>query len=622
MSRFPIRRLFGRFPALFVAAVVLAMGGQPPAALSQPRIVEQAPDDVVAETRAEPARHGIAMHGDPKYAADAPSLDYANADAPRGGTLTQAVTGSFDSLNPFIVKGRTAALVRDYHFASLMQRVGDEPFSLYGYVAQSVRLPEDRSWIAFELNPDARFHDGTPITPDDVIFTVEALIEHGLPGFRRNYGRIASITRIGERGLRFDFNEEADRETPLIVAMMPVISEAYYSGTPIEETSLEVPLGSGPYRIAEVDPGRRIAYERVADWWAADLPVMRGQYNFDSVVFDYYRDQSVALEAFKSGAYTLRREFSADTWATGYDFPAAEAGEVTLQALPHGRPSGMRAFVFNTRRDLFADRRVREALIHAFDFEWVNRNLLYSRYRRIDSVFTNSDLAPSGAPEGRELALLEAHRDQVRPEVFGAPYQPPSTDGGSIRTNLAAARDLLAEAGWSVENGTLSRDGQPFAFEVLLRDASNEKVALAWADNLRRLGIAVDVRTVDSAQYQGRIDTFDFDVILWHWIVTPSPGAEQNLYWGSNAATIEGTRNYAGIQDPAVDALIASVADAATRDDLIAATRALDRVVMSGRYFVPLYYLDEDYWAWWGDLAYVDDDPLFGYVLESWWFEE
>jgi len=615
-----IRRLAGRNrPALLAGA--LAVAAAAPTALAQPTIVDEPSPERVVETQSVPAVHGLAMHGDLKYPPGFESLDYANPDAPEGGTLTQAVTGSFDSLNPFIVKGRTAALVRDYHFASLMQRVWDEPFSLYGYVAESVRLPEDRSWLAIEIDPDARFHNGTPITPDDVIFTVEVLIEQGLPGFRRNYGRIETITRIGERGLRFDFNEEADRETPLIVAMMPVVSQAYYSEHPIEDTSLDVPLGAGPYRISEVDPGRRIAYERVEDWWGADLPVMQGQYNFDRVVFDYYRDQSVALEAFKSGAYTLRREFSADTWATGYDFPAAESGEVTLATLPHDRPSGMRAFVFNTRRDLFADRRVREALIHAFDFDWVNRNLLYGQYERIDSIFANSDLAPAGRPEGLELELLEAQRDRVRPEVFDEPYQPPSTEGGSVRANLAAARNLLAEAGWSVENGALTREGRPFAFEVLLRDANEEKVALAWADNLRRLGIQVDVRTVDSAQYQGRIDTFDFDVILWRWIVTLSPGTEQNLYWGSDSATTEGSRNYAGIQDPAVDALIARVADARTRDELIAATRALDRVVMSGRYFVPLYYLDEDYWAWWGDLAFVDVDPVYGYVLESWWME-
>ncbi|NBC95929.1 MAG: ABC transporter substrate-binding protein, partial [Deinococcus-Thermus bacterium] len=588
---------------------------------AQPEIVDTPSEAMLAEIDAVAPVHGIAMHGAPKYGAEFGSLDYADPDAPKGGTLTQAVTGSFDSLNPFIVKGRTAALVRDYHFASLMARVWDEPFSLYGYVAQEIRLPEDRRWIAFEVHPDARFHDGTPITPDDVIFTVQALYQHGLPGFRRNYGRIATITRFGERGLRFDFTEEADRETPLIIALMPVISADYYTTVPIEETSLEIPLGAGPYRIVDVDPGRTIAYERIADWWAADLPVMRGLYNFDEVVFDYYRDQSVALEAFKSGAYTLRREWSADTWATGYDFPEVETGEATLATLPHDRPSGMNAFVFNSRRELFADRRVREALGLVFDFDWVNRNLLYSQYERIDSVFANSDLAPVGVPEGAERDLLEAHRGSVREEVFGEAYQPPSTEGGSIRRNLAAAADLLAEAGWTVEDGTLTRDGRPFAFEILLASAGNEKVALAWADNLRRLGIAVEVRTVDSAQYQGRIDTFDFDVILWHWRVTLSPGAEQNLYWGSDSASIEGSRNYAGIEDPVVDALIERVADARTRADLTAATRALDRVLMSGRWFVPLYYLDEDYWAWWGGMGFVDYDPVYGYVLESWWRE-
>ncbi|MEQ8968271.1 MAG: extracellular solute-binding protein [Azospirillaceae bacterium] len=575
------------------------------------------------DTGAGRTSHGVAMHGEPKYPAGFAHLDYANPDAPKGGTLTQAMTGSFDSLNPFIVKGRTAALVRDYHFPSLMARVWDEPFSLYGYVAESIEMPEDRSWVAFRLNPDARWHDGTPITVDDVIYTVETLRETGLPGYRRNYGRIETITRLGETGVRFELSDEADRETPLIIALMPVIPKAWYEAHPIEEASLDVPLGGGPYRIAEVDPGRRIAYERVEDWWAADLPVFRGQYNFDRMVFDYYRDQSVALEAFKSGEATLRREFSADSWATDYAFPAVDAGEVTLATLPHDRPSGMRAFVFNTRRAIFDDRRVREALIQVLDFDWINRNLLHGQYERIGSVFANSELAPVGVPDGRERDLLEAHRGAVPGEVFGEPWQPPASDGsGRNRAAFGKARDLLAAAGWTIEDGRLvDGDGKPFAFEILLGDAGDERVAIAYADALRRLGIDVTLRTVDSAQYQGRLDSFDFDMILYRWIVTLSPGAEQDLYWGSRSAKTQGSRNYAGITDPVVDALIAEVADARDREGLVAATRALDRVLMSGRYFVPLYYLDEDYWAWWGDLGRVDYDPVYGSVLESWWME-
>jgi len=590
------------------------------AAASLAVVAPAAAQDTDAGTRA----HGVAMHGAPKYGDGFAHLDYANPDAPKGGTLTQAVVGSFDSLNPFVIKGRTAALVRDYHFPSLMARVWDEPFSLYGYVAESIEMPEDRSWVAFRLNPEARWHDGTPITVDDVIYTIETLREVGLPGYRRNYGRIETITRLGEDGVRFELSDEADRETPLIIALAPVVPKAWYEANDIEAASLDVPLGGGPYRIAEVDPGRRIAYERVADWWAADLPAFRGLYNFDRMVFDYYRDQSVALEAFKSGEATLRREFSADRWATDYAFPAADSGDVTLATLPHDRPSGMRAFVFNTRRAVFADRRVRAALIHALDFEWINRSLLHGQYARIDSVFANSDLAPAGVAEGRERALLEAGRNAVPQEVFGEPWQPPVSDGsGRNRTNLAAARDLLAEAGWTVTDGRLvDADGAPLTFEILLGDAADERVAIAYADALRRLGIEATLRTVDSAQYQGRLDTFDFDMILYRWIVTLSPGAEQDLYWGSRSAKTEGSRNYAGVADPAVDALIAEVADARDREGLVAATRALDRVLMSGRYFVPLYYLDEDYWAWWGDIRRVDYDPIYGSVLESWWIEE
>ncbi len=567
--------------------------------------------------------HGIAMHGEPRYAADFTHLDYANPEAPRGGMLVQAAVGTFDSLNPFIVLGRTAAGVRGYHFASLMARSWDEPFSLYGYVAQSIETPADRSWVAFRLNPDARFHDGTPITVDDVIFSMEALREHGIPGFRRNYARIASVERIGEDGVRFRFNDEADRETPLIIALMPILSRAYYSAHPVDQTTLEIPLGAGPYRITTVDPGRSITYARVEDWWADDLPMFRGLYNFDTLRFDYYRDASISLEAFKSGEYNFRREDNAERWASAYDFPAVASGEVTLLEMPHRRPDGMRAFVFNTRRPHFADPRVRRALAYAFDFEWINRSFLHEQYSRTDSLFVNSELAAQGVPEGDELVLLEPFRGQVPEALFTEPYALPTTDGsGNARANLRIARDMLQEAGWSVEDGVLTEEatGQAFSFEILLRDAADERIALAFADNLRRLGIQATVRTVDIAQYGARTDTYDFDMIVHHWRVTLSPGAEQNLYWGSTSATIEGTRNYAGVEDPVVDALIGALEDARDRDALVAAARALDRVLLWGHYVVPLYHNTTDRIAFWGDLRWVEDaDPLYGLVVESFW---
>ncbi|MEM8586751.1 MAG: extracellular solute-binding protein [Pseudomonadota bacterium] len=585
-----------------------------------------APDATEAQVDGGVVSHGIAMQGMPKYGPDFEHLDYANPTAPVGGELRQAVVGSFDSLNPFIILGRTAAGARPYLFPQLMARTWDEPFSLYGYVAETIEVPEDRSWAIFQLNPDAVWDDGTPITVGDVIFTIETLREQGLPGFRRAYAQIAHVAQISEHGVRFDFNEEADRETVMLIAQMPIISEAYYTANTFDAISLDPPLGAGPYRIGSIDPGRSIVYERVADWWGADLPVMRGQYNFDHIRYDYYRDSSIALEAFLANEYNLRREFNAETWATGYQsFASAQDGRATLATLPQGRPSGMRALVFNTRRDIFADPLVRAALIQMFDFEWVNRNLLFDQYERITGLFTNSFLAPEGLPTPAELALLGPYRDNLPEAVFGEPYQPPETDGsGNIRANLRAATALLTEAGFEVRNGAMvnAETGEPFEFEILLRNASDERIALAYADNLRRLGITANVRTVDSAQYTERTETYDYDMILHYWITTLSPGAEQYLYWGSDNVEIPGTRNYAGVNEPAVDAMVTSLQNARTRAELTAAARALDRVLMAGNYFIPLYYLNVDYWAWWGDFGRVTAfDPIYGSVLEAWWLE-
>jgi len=608
-------------PALALAAVLVT--ALVTAVLPPPHA---AAEDLAAPPGPEVTRsHAVAMHGAPRYGPDFAHLDYANPDAPKGGALRMAVVGSFDSLNPFIVAGRSAAGGRGYHFPSLLARSWDEPFTLYGYVAETIEMPADRSWVTFHLNPAARFHDGTPITVDDVIFTMEQLRTHGLPSYRRNYDRIDSVERVGEHGVRFNLTDEADRETPMILGLMPVISRAWYGEHPIDRSGLQVPLGGGPYRIAAVDPGRSITYARVEDWWAADLPFFRGQHNFDTIRFDYYRDADVALEAFKSSVYNFRREYSAEDWATRYDIPAARDGRMTLLTLPHDRPSGMNAFVFNTRRPLFADPRVRQALAYAFDFDWVNETLLHGQYDRITGLFTNSILAPEGPPEGRELALLEPFRGQVAEAVFGPPYAPPATGGrGGLRGNLRTARDLLAEAGWTVRGGALvhAGTGQRFAFEILLRHAADERVALAYARNLARLGIDATVRTVDSAQYASRAETFDFDMTINFWNVTLSPGAEQDYYWGSRSAGIEGSRNLPGVRDPVVDALIDRLEDAATYEDLTAAARALDRVLMWGHYFVPLYYLDRDYVAYWGDLGRVTDvDPLYGMVIEAWWAE-
>lgn len=566
-------------------------------------------------------QHGLAMHGTPAYGPEAGHFAYANPDAPRGGTLSQAVVGAFDSLNPFIVTGRTAAGVRQYHFASLMARGWDEPFSLYPYVAEAVALPEERDWIAFRLNPAARFHDGTPIAVADLVFSMETLRRHGLPSFRNTYGKIDRVEYLGEDGVRFWLTEDADRETPLVIAMMPILSRAHHEDREFDRASLEVPLGSGPYRIARVDAGRRIDYQRVEDWWGEDLMAFRGHNNFAELRFDYYRDAGVALEAFKANAYTIRREFNAERWATGYDFPAARDGRATLLTLPHDRPEGMRGLAFNTRREIFADPRVRQALAYAFDFDFVNRTLLHGQYRRTDSYFVNSDLAAEGAPGEAERALLEPFRDRLPADLFDQAFVPPG-EGGDPRGNLRQAQRLLQEAGWEVRGGTLVHgvSGRPLRFEILLSDSGDERVVLSFIDRLRRLGVEAHVRTVDSAQYAERTDTYDFDMLLHQWRVTLSPGAEQHFYWSSTSAELPGTRNYPGVRDPVVDALIVRLTDARDRDELVAAARALDRVLLWGHYVVPLYYLDRDFLAFWGDLRRVEGiDPVYGTVIDAWW---
>ncbi len=607
----------GRRLALAAAALAVLAASLPPATASAdpPAAAPLAP-------QAE-ARHALAMHGAPLYPPGFDHLAYANPQAPKGGTLTRAVPGSFDSLNPFIVRGQVAAGVRPYHFASLLARSWDEPFTLYGYVAETVAVPADRSSVTFTLNPAARFHDGTPITVDDVIFTMETLRENGLPSFRRNYDRISAVERTGVRGVRFVFDDSADRETPMILGLMPILSREYHASRAFDRTTLEPPLGSGPYRIAEVEPGRRISFSRVRNWWAADLPFFRGLFNFDTMRFDYYRDSDVALEAFKTGAYNFRREGSAETWVTDYEGPDIQAGLIAMVELPHGRPSGLHGFVFNTRRPVFADRRVRRALGLAFDFEWVNRTLLYGQYRRITGMFTNSPLAPTGPPQGEELAMLAPFRDTLPDQVFGPPFAPPETDGsGRNRTQLRQARELLAEAGWTVRDGALVNTitGAPFAFEILLRDLSQERLALAFAGNLHRLGISPSIRTVDSAQYANRTDRYDFDMTITFWNVTLSPGAEQDFYWGSRSAGIPGTRNLAGVREPAIDALIDRLEDAADYETLRAAAAALDRVIMHGHYVIPLHFLDRDLIAYRGDLQRVEGyRPLYGTVVEAWW---
>ena len=566
--------------------------------------------------------HGLAMHGKPKYAADFRHLDYANPNAPKGGTLRLSATGAFDTLNPYVIKGRAAAGT-GFLYETLMRRVWDEPFTLYGLIAESVEVPDDRSWVTFTLRPEARFSDGSPITVEDVIFSWETIRTQGRPNSRATYSKIVRVERPGPRQVRFLFDaDKADRELPLLIAgFLPILSKAYWQSRDFAETTLEPPVTSGPYLVERAEPTRGITYRRNPDYWGRDLPVNVGHNNFDVVRYEYYRDGGVALEAFKAGDYDFRYEFNATRWATQYDFPAATNGEVAREVIEHGIPSGLRGIAFNVRRPLFQDIRVRQALMLAFDFEWINANLLHGGFIRTAGLFDNSGLAPTGVPTGAELALLEPWRNQLPAEVFGAPFAPPRTDGsGNDRTHLRTASRLLGEAGWQIVDGRrVNGAGRPVSFEILLVNPTNERIALAYKRSLDRLGIDARVRLVESAQYQGLIEQFDFDMAFRRWGVTLSPGNEQQNYWSSKTADSPGSRNAVGVANPAVDALIDALVGAADRAALVDAARALDRVLMWNHYVVPLYHQPGFRIAYWNDIARPATIATYGTVMETFW---
>ena len=570
---------------------------------------------------AEPS-HGLAMHGTPKYGPDFTHFEYANPDAPQGGEAVYAALGMFDSLNPWVVQGQVATGVRALTYETLMKRAWDEPFTLYGLIAETVEVPDDRSWIAFTLNGAARFSDGTPITVEDVIFSWELIRSQGRPNSRTTFNKVVGVEETGPGRVRFNFADGSDRELPLLIAgFLPILSSAYWTGRDFTETILIAPLTSGPYLVDSLDPGRSITFIRDADYWGADLPVNRGHFNFQRIRYDYYRDGDVSLEAFKAGDYDFRYEFDAARWATQYDFPAVRDGAVTVETVPHGMPSGLRGFTFNLRQRRFQDAAVREAFVAAFDFERVNRVLLHSAYVRTGSMFDNSAIRPTGTPGNREFNLLAPWWGQVPDQVFGPAWVPPATDGtGNDRRNLRTAQGLLREAGWRVEDGRLvDGDGAPFALEILLVDSSNEGLALAYKDNLERLGVAVRVTLVESAQYQARIEDFDFDMAIRRWGVTLSPGNEQQNYWSSATAEAVGSRNTAGVADPAVDAMIDALVAARYRPELVDAARALDRILMWNRYVVPLYHQPGFNMAMWNRIAMPEVISTYGPVQETFW---
>ncbi|BBK35575.1 ABC transporter substrate-binding protein [Allostella sp. ATCC 35155] len=568
------------------------------------------------------ADHAIAMHGEPALAAGFAHLPYADPAAPRGGRLTVAAFGSYDSLNPFVIKGVPARGIRGYVFESLLARNEDEPFTLYGLLAERVETPPDRSWVAFTIDPDARFQTGEPVTVEDVLFSLDLLRRQGRPNHRFYYSKVTATERLGERTVKLVFDGSGDRELPLILGLMPVLPRSVYGGRDFAQGTLEPPVGSGPYRVAEAEPGRHVTYRRDPDWWGRDRPVNRGRFNFDEIRYDYFRDANVAFEAFKAGLLDARVETSPARWAAGYDFPAMADGRVMRAEIAHGRPSGMFGFVLNARRPVLADRGVRAALVDSFDFEWANRVLFHGAYRRTTGYFDNSPLAATGPASPAERALLAPFLDRLSPDILEAPPVPLSGDGtGQDRAQLRAVFDRLAAAGWRIRDGRMTETatGRPLAFEILLVQPEQERFALHWARTLKRLGIEASVRTVDSAQYQGRLESFDFDVILNLWANSLSPGNEQSFYWGQEAAGQPGSRNYPGVAEPAVDAAIAALVESRTREELATAARTLDRLLRAGRHVVPLWYEPVDRVAWWTRLGRPARSPATGVDFDSWW---
>ncbi len=569
------------------------------------------------------ATHGMSLFGDLKYGPDFKQFDYVNPDASKGGTMRYAAIGTFDTLNPFVIKGISAAGVGGI-FDTLAVRSEDEPSSEYGLVAETIELAPDKLSVLYTLRKEARFHDGTPMTPEDVVWTFETLRAKGQPMYRSYYGDVTKAEKEGERGIRFSFKSADNRELPQILGEMPVLSKGYWSRRDFANTTLDPPLGSGPYKIESLDPGRSITYRRVADYWAADLPVNKGRHNVDVIRYDYYRDGTIALEAFKAGQYDVRQENSSKNWATGYDSPALRAGLIKKEAIPHQRPSGMQGFGYNLRRPLFQDPRVREALAYAFDFEWSNKDLFYDAYTRTRSYFDNSELAATGVPQGEELSILEKFRGKIPEQVFTAEYDPPKYDGsGNIRDGLRAALKLLKEAGWTFKGEKLVNDetGQPFEFEIILVQPEFERIVLPVKKNLERMGINARVRTIDPAQYEKRMQTFDFDMAVVSFGASQSPGNELRDYWGSQAADEPGSQNVLGIKSKVIDELIEELIKAPDRASLVAHTRALDRVLQYGYYVIPHYHVAAFRVAYWDKFRRPAISPKYAVGLDTWWID-
>ncbi len=589
---------------------------------------------IALATLANPAvsepRHAIAMAGDPALPPDFVSLPQVNPDAPKGGRIVFAQPGSFDSLNPYILKGRAPWGVRAHVFESLMGRSYDEPFTLYGLLAESIDTGPNREWVEFTLRPEARFSDGTPVTIEDVMWSYETLGTKGHPRYHRAWKQVEKMEQTGPRSVRFTFNSD-NQELALLMGMRPILKKAQWEGRDFTVSGMDVvPIGSSPYVIDKVEPGRYISFRRNPDYWGKDVPFMRGQANLDEIRYDYYGDGDVVFEAFKAGEANVYREGNAAKWASQYDFPRVQSGEIVKSIIPHKRPSGIRGFVMNMRNPIFRDWRVRDAMIHAFNFEYINETITGGTQKRILSYFSNSVLGMSQGPaEGKVRALLEPYRDVLLPGALEG-YAPPQGDGTERnRKGIAAALDLMEQAGWTVQDGVMKNAaGEPFTFEIVLSQGAREtrQIIDLYLSALDRMGITPTVTVVDSAQYRERTNNYDFDMAYYRRGLSLSPGTEQRLYWSGEGIDKPGTRNWMGMDSPAADAMIDQLLTAGSQDDFRAAAKALDRVLTTGRYVIPLWFSDHSRLAHARQLRFPEHIPMYGdwlgFLPDTWWWEE
>ena len=570
--------------------------------------------------------HAIAMHGDPALPADFTHLPYANPDAPKGGTINYAWPGTFDSINPFIVQGSGARGSLDLVFGNnvfetLMMRSADEPFTLYPLLAKTVDTDDERSFAEFMLDERARFSDGQPVTPEDVIFTFELLAEKGIPRYGVTANKVAKVEKVGERGVRFTF-KHPDRELPLILGLFPILPKHAVDAETFDKSTLRPIVGSGPYRLETVRAGDSLTFKRNPDYWAKDIPSKRGFDNYDTITLTYFRDENAMFEAFKKGLVDVFIDENSGRWASQYDFPAVQRGDIIKETVRTRLPSGMFGIVLNTRRPVFQDPKLRLALIDLFDFEWANRSLFSGAYTRTRSFFDNSELSSSGNPASEaEKALLAPFPDAVTPEIMANGWTPPVSDGSGLdRAFMRVGFEKLKQAGYVLKDGRLiAPDGKAVAFEIMLKSNENQQIAVAYQQTLAKLGIAVTVRSVDAAQFLQRQINYDFDAMFFNYTASLSPGVEQLSRWGSTARDKPGTFNYAGAADPAVDAMIDALINARTRDDFIQAVRAYDRVLLSGAYVIPLYFKPEQWIARWKRIERPETPPLQGSQLPTWW---